>query len=325
MDVLLSPLRFGIRVLDRFELLLDGSETAQSRGALGIRRGLALAVLLAAAFTSANALVEGSAPGLGQVLMVLVGVVLYSNRFGRFIRDWAPVAILVVAYTGAFAIVDHFSFPVWYSPQIDADRLIGFGTLPTMRLQDWFGAADNHALAVASALAYLSHFCVPPLVGFALWWRGRDEAFRRYMYSLIAVNLLASVMWILAPTSPPWLAADQGFIAAPVDVLRIGLQDMGMTTMVALKDSNTYLIAAAVPSIHASWPLLGLILWRRYDLPRWIGISIAVQLVAVWFAIVYSGEHYVVDILVGVAFSLAAWRLVSWIDERRSRKSPPAG
>jgi hypothetical protein len=317
-DVLLTPLRLGARVLDRFELLLDGSEAAQSRGALGIRRALAVAALAAGAVTSATALVEGSAPGLGQVMMVLVGVVLYGNRFGRFLRDWAPVAILIVAYTGAFALVDQFSFPVWYSPQIEADRLIGLGTLPTMRLQDWFGAADNHVLAVASALAYLSHFCVPPLVGFALWWRGRDVAFRRYMYSLIAVNLLASVLWILTPTSPPWLAAEQGFITAPVDVIRMGLQDMGMTAMVQFKDSNTYLIAAAVPSIHASWPLLGLLVWRRYRLSRWIGISIAVQLVAVWFAIVYSGEHYVIDIIFGIAFSIAAWRLVGWVERRRA-------
>jgi len=320
-DVLLAPLRIGARVLERFELILDGSEAAQTRGALGIRRALALAALLAAALTSANALIEGAAPGPGQVAMVLVGVVLYTNQFGRWLRDWAPAAILILAYGAAFGLVDRFSLPVWYTPQIEADRLLGLGTLPTYHLQAWFGAADNHPLAILSALVYLSHFVIPPLVGFALWWRGRDEAFRRYLYSLIAVNLLASIPWILTPTAPPWLAAEQGFIAAPVDVIRMGLQDMGMSAMVAFKDSNTYLIAAAIPSIHASWPLLGMFVWRRYRLPRWIGISIGVQLVAVWFAIVYSGEHYVVDIAVGVLFSIAAWRLVGWIAGRRAARA----
>jgi PAP2 superfamily protein len=318
-DVLLAPFRFGARALDRFELLLDGSEMAQTRGAMGIRRALALGAFAAAIAMSAKAMVDGAAPGVVQLVMVMVGAVLYANRFGRFLRDWSPVAILIVAYAGAFGLVTQFALPVWYSPQIDADRLIGLGTLPTYRLQDWFGAADNHPLAVCSALAYLSHFCVPPLVGFALWWRRRDEAFNRYMYSLIAVNLLASVPWILAPTAPPWLAAQEGFMAAPVDVMRMGLQDMGLTAMVEFKDSNTYLIAAAVPSIHASWPLLGLLLCRQYRLPRWIGISIAVQLAAVWFAIVYSGEHYVIDIVIGVAFSVAAWRLVGWITQRGRR------
>lgn len=320
MDVLLAPLRIGARALERFELLLDGSEAAQSRGAIGIRRALALAVLLAAALTSANALIEGTAPGPGQVAMVLVGVVLYTNQFGRFLRDWAPAAILILAYGAAFGLVDQLSFPIWSSPQIEADRLIGLGELPTMRLQQWFGAGHNHTLAVISALAYLSHFIVPPLVGFALWWRGRDAAFKRYLYSLIAVNLLASIPWVLTPTAPPWLAAQEGLIPAPVDVMRMGFVDMGMTAMVQFKDSNAYLIAAAVPSIHASWPLLGMLVWRRYDLPRWIGISIAVQLAAVWFAIVYSGEHYVIDIIFGAVFSLAAWHLVGRLFERRDKQ-----
>jgi hypothetical protein len=317
-DVLLAPLRLGARALDRFELLLDGSEAAQTRGAIGFRRGLALVALAAAVAMSGKAIVDGAAPGVIQVVMVMVGVVLYANRFGRFLRDWAPVAILIVAYAAAFGVVDQFAFPIWYSPQIEVDRLIGIGELPTMHLQEWFSAADNHALAVLSALAYLSHFIVPPLVGFALWWRGRDVPFRRYMYSLIAVNLLATVPWVLAPTAPPWLAAEHGFIAAPVDVVRMGLQDLGLTAMVQFKDSNTYLIAAALPSIHASWPLLGLLVWRRYALPRWMGVSIAVQLVAVWFAIVYSGEHYVIDIIFGIAFSIAAWRLVGWVERRRA-------
>jgi len=34
--------------------------------------------------------------------------------------------------------------------------------------------------------------------------------------------------------------------------------------------------------------------------------------VGVCFAIVYTGEHYVADILAGFAFALAAWWLVQW-------------
>jgi hypothetical protein len=318
-DLLLAPFRLGARALDRCELLLDGSETAQTKHAISIRRVLALAAFAAAIAMSVQAIVAGAPPGIAQIVTAMVGVALYANRFGRFLRDWSPVAILIFAYAAAFGLVLQLSLPVWYSPQIEADKLIGLGTLPTFRLQEWFGASHNHTLAVLSALAYLSHFCVPPLVGFALWWRRRDEAFNRYMYSLIVVNLLASVPWVLTPTAPPWLAAQQGFIAPPVDVVRMGLQDMGLTAMVQFKDSNTYLIAAALPSIHASWPLLGLLLWREYKLPRWIGVSIAVQLVAVWFAIVYSGEHYVIDIVAGVGFSMLTWKLLGWLQQRRRR------
>jgi len=309
-SALLRPLGLGARLLDRVEFVVDHSTTANSRGARHIRRGISVATAVLAVVLSLKAFADGAAPGPAHVVIAMVAVALYTNHFGRFLRDWCPVAILIGAYAAAFGIVQGLSLHVWYWPQIHADEVIGLGQLPTYRLQDWFGAGHNHALAVLSALGYLSHFIVPPIFGFYLWWMRRGAGFREYMYSLIAVNLLASVLWILAPTAPPWLAAQQGLIAAPVDVLRMGLQDLGFTQLVAFKDSNTYLIAAALPSIHASWPILGLLVARKYRLAVPIQAALLTQLLVVWFVIVYSGEHYVIDIVFGVAFSLGAWWLI---------------
>jgi hypothetical protein len=324
MSFVLAPLRAGQRLLDRLAQL-DTAPSSTSRGAVGIRRTLGIGAGLAGVILSIQAIAEGSTPGIGNVVMVLLAVALYTNHFGRFMRDWAPVLVLIFAYALCFGLVEQFSLRIWYWPQIHADEVIGFGALPTYRLQDWFGAADNHLLAEFSAIAYISHFLIPPLIGFYLWWFRRGEGFKVYMYSLIVVNLLASVPWVLTPTAPPWLAAQEGLIAAPVDVLRMGLSDLGLTQLVAFKDSNTYLIAAAVPSIHASWPLLGMLVWRRYRLPNWLGAAIVAQLVSVWFVIVYSGEHYAIDIVMGVIFTLAAWRLTLLLERRISagRPGPP--
>jgi hypothetical protein len=302
--------RLGGRLLDRIELVMDRSSTATSRPAIHLRRAFAAAAAALAIALSVKAFMDGAAPGPAHLILFGIALVLFTNRFGAFLRDWCPVLILFGAYAVAFGLVQSLSLHVWYSPQIHADEVIGLGELPTTRLQGWFDAAGNRPLAVISALGYLSHFIVPPIFGFFLWWTRRGRGFREYMYSLIAVNLLASVVWILAPTAPPWLAAKQGLIVPPIDVLRMGLQDLGFTQLVAFKDSNTYLIAAALPSIHASWPLLGMLVVRKHRLPAAIGAMLAAQLMIVWFVIVYSGEHYVIDIVFGVAFSLAAWRLV---------------
>jgi hypothetical protein len=321
MSVLLAPFRLGARVLERFELVIDKSDAARSKGAARIRRMLAAAAGAAGVVMSVKAFAEGATPGPGHVLMVIVAITLYTNHFGRFLRDWAPVAILVAAYVAAFGLVQSFSLHVWYWPQIHADEMIGFGQLPTYRLQGWFDAPHNHPLAVASALGYMSHFIIPPILGFYLWWHRRGEGFKEYMYVLIVVNLLASVPWVLAPTAPPWLAAKEGLITPPFDVLRMGLMDLHLTKLVEFKDSNTYLIAAALPSIHASWPLLGMLVVRKYRLPRWVAAGVLTQLIVVWFVIVYSGEHYAIDIVAGVAFSLASWWIVQRIAERLQRAS----
>jgi|tagenome__1003787_1003787.scaffolds.fasta_scaffold20988573_3 hypothetical protein len=322
MSVLLAPLRAGGRLLDRVELVIDGSESARSQGAARVRQVLAAGAAVSGIAFSVMAVAGGNAPGMGHVLMLIVAAALYANRFGRFLRDWAPVSILIVAYVLAFQLVSGLTFRVWYWPQIHADELLGAGTLPTYRLQDWFGAGDNHALAVVSAIVYMSHFMVPPLIGFYFWWNRRGVGFKEYMYSLIVVNLLATALWVLTPTAPPWLAGREGLIAPPVDVLRMGLNDMGLHQLTQQLHAGTYLIAAAVPSIHASWPLLGTLAARKHRLSRWLRAAILVHLSAVWFVIVYSGEHYVVDILAGVAFSLAAWALVQRVGARLSAAPP---
>jgi hypothetical protein len=49
----------------------------------------------------------------------------------------------------------------------------------------------------------------------------------------------------------------------------------------------------------------------RHGLPRWVRRLVAFQLIGVTFAIVYAGEHYVVDAVVGVLYGLAASIIVA--------------
>ena len=62
---------------------------------------------------------------------------------------------------------------------------------------------------------------------------------------------------------------------------------------------------AAVPSLHAAYTLLfTLFLWRWAG--RWGRPLLALYPLAMAFALVYTAEHYVVDILLGWAYTLAA-------------------
>ena len=61
-----------------------------------------------------------------------------------------------------------------------------------------------------------------------------------------------------------------------------------------------------------------LALWRR-PLLRLLALA---YLAAMTFALVYTGEHYVVDELAGVLTALLAWTGAAWAVAARARSAP---
>jgi hypothetical protein len=74
---------------------------------------------------------------------------------------------------------------------------------------------------------------------------------------------------------------------------------------------------AAFPSLHAGFPFLAFLFARR-AFGR-IGWSMLAYSACVWFAIVYLADHYVVDILGGLAYASAAYWLVMHAPRRVRR------
>ena len=71
-----------------------------------------------------------------------------------------------------------------------------------------------------------------------------------------------------------------------------------------------------MPSLHAAYTLLvTLFLWRAARWP-WARALLALYPPAMAFALVYTAEHYVVDILLGWAYTLAAVWVVGRIAAR---------
>ncbi len=314
-----------LQPLDRVELLLDGSETARSASAVRIRKVAGLGVMGSSLIVGAWRWIGSGAPSPYVVLMLLIGFVVYQGQIGRFVRDWSPVGLMFIVYGLALGLVDALSMPIWYAPQADADRIIGLGTIPSVELQRWLDARHDTPLAVLAAFAYMSHFFVPVLLGFYVWYWRKGVGFNTLMWTYITVSFLAAVVYVLMPAAPPWMAAERGVVPPVFDVIKHGLQVLGMDTLARLKGDTSalYLTAAAFPSIHAAFPFIGVLVTRAYRMPRWVRIAMVAHLCIIWFTIVYTGEHYVTDILGGVAFSLVAWWIVRRVGDRLAVRPIP--
>lgn len=89
---------------------------------------------------------------------------------------------------------------------------------------------------------------------------------------------------------------------------------------------------AAFPSLHAAYPWL--VSLYAIKIRRFKALPVLVLPVCVWFSAVYLGEHYVVDLIGGIAYSTCAFLVVerlfppfsrsgavSWIRGRFSKRA----
>ena len=306
-------------------LFTNAKAGADLPGALRLRRGLALFAAAYAIALTFVSLASGDIPKWGCVLMLGGAAALWSNRGGAFIRDWLPVILGLYAYSLAGSFAHALKLDVHYLPPMQADELLFFGHLPTVELQKWLYHGETGLIEVFAVIAYASHFFGLALLGLYAWWRQRRDAFLALMFGILGVSLLGDITFVLAPTAPPWMAAEQGHIPEIHHLLKISLYDLGLSQAGDLVgDPTKYNTVAAVPSLHAAYPIVCLLVTIRYGLPRWTTVLAALQFVAVLFAIVYMGDHYVSDAIAGVAYALVASLLVEKaLGRRRSRRSRP--
>ena len=248
--------------------------------------------------------------------VVVVGFGLAAILLGRgrlFLRDWIPFVALFFAYELMRGYADKFGLPIHVAEFVQIDRLIGLGTLPTTWLQGLFhsGAASNpDVLATVSVIFYFLHFPLPLAVGFLLWIHQR-RVYYDFVAALILLSMAAFVTYLLLPVAPPWWADKFGYASGILH-----LRDNGFQGLVHLfgfgnyfYSNNVYGISpndvAAFPSLHAAYPFLAFLFARRaFGRPGWLMLAYSA---CIWFAIVYLGEHWVVDIIGGVIYASVAY------------------
>jgi membrane-associated phospholipid phosphatase len=244
----------------------------------------------------------------------------------RIIRDWLPIGVVLAAYDLSRGVADTLGMPIQMGSVVQAERIVAFGHIPTVVAQQHLGPYTGPARwwEVPVALAYLSHFVVPFAVLGALWAIDRWH-FRRYRNTLLLLTAMGLTTYVLLPGAPPWLASRSGLIGP---VQRVGLRGMelfGLQTADALvrygpRFGNT---VAALPSLHAGWAALSAIWFAGRVRRRWWPLLAAYPLL-MGFSLVVSGEHYVVDVLMGYGYAALAVglgiRLNRWLERPRRRR-----
>jgi membrane-associated phospholipid phosphatase len=235
------------------------------------------------------------------------------RSWGVMLLEWLPFFGLLVAYDYLRGAVSVAPGQAHVLPQVDADKLLFGGAVPTVWLQHHLWSPGHvHWYDYGVWGVYMTHFFVVWVVAAVLWCVSRQR-FHRYALLTITLTAGAFLTYWLYPAQPPWLAG----AGLPL-VDRIPSEvwgQLGVHTIQSVFDNSSLVnTVAAMPSLHAAYPfMLMLFFWPAGKLVR---IVLGAYTLAMAFTLVYGGEHFVADILAGWAMAAAAYMLVSWLSRQ---------
>jgi membrane-associated phospholipid phosphatase len=164
-------------------------------------------------------------------------------------------------------------------------------------------ADSSHLLLTAAAWTYWnSEFTA---IGLALLWMylRRHERFARFRNTILLANVIGLVGYVVMPTAPPWMFPGEGFV-----------DGVNHTSGLVHVLANPY---AAMPSLHAADALIVGVMLAASCRSRWAKALWALWPAWVWFCVLATANHFLLDVVAGIAVALFSLAAVAWTPRLR--------
>ncbi len=225
-------------------------------------------------------------------------------------RELAVCTLNMWAYLAAYELphddAEHQARRVRIDYPIDADRVLGLGVPPTMRLQRGFSTPGSiNRFERVLVFCHWTWFAVPHASVLYVLAR-RPERFSSAAARMYAVFDIGAIFYWAIPTAPPWYAALRGRLEDPryPRVRRMMIEygeEFWGERWPALYDVLGGNPLAAMPSLHFATSMMGAHLLSEVGpVAGALGWTYTALL---GLALVYLGEHYAIDLVGGAALA----------------------
>lgn len=169
----------------------------------------------------------------------------------------------------------------------------------------------NHwAIAdILSGLFYLCWVPVPVIYTVVLLFQNREDLALRLSSAFLMVNIIGFIGYYIHPAAPPWYVMQHGFdVIYGTQGSAAGFLNFDNVTGGTFfhdfytKNANVF---AAIPSLHSAYNVVAFCYAMKIKGNTFWQTFIGTVMVGIWFAAVYSGHHYIIDVLLGIATAIA--------------------
>lgn len=228
-------------------------------------------------------------PGPEFLFLCLFVFASYVNGGSRFVKTFSPFIISFLSYEALNRLINVVPRNIHVVEPVAADLWM-FNAVPTLVLQQF----RTPILDCIGAVSYSMHFIAPTIFAFLLW-RYQPEHYQRYTLAFAVCTYSALLTFLVFPVAPPWYGVKATRVLFQID------HSLGVPMFQTIYDYIGVNPFAAFPSLHSAFPWLiavsALKVWKKRALP------VLVLPIMVWFSAIYLGEHYVIDIIGGVAYA----------------------
>jgi inositol phosphorylceramide synthase catalytic subunit len=196
-------------------------------------------------------------------------------------------------------------------------------------LNEWCAQHTFWLLDLSAAMFYL--LWVPLPFAFAIWLFFKDRPnYVYFSWCFFWLNIIGFSIYYAFPAAPPWYVALNGF-ELKTEIIRSAAgfdrvdKMLGITLFHELYARNAH-VYAAVPSLHAAYPFVTFLCALRTPHRKWT-IVFAILSVGIWLSAIYSGHHYLTDVLAGISTAVVSflifekWLMPSWFGQFLGRIS----
>ncbi len=258
-----------------------------------------------------------------SLFIILFSIFVVFGQVRPFLIRFLPLVSLLLLYELFRGVADDWNGTVHFTEMIIADRWMFNGAMPPSVLQSWWWNGQVRWYDFYFYFLYTIHFLMPIILA-VLLWKKADRFYWAFVWAIVGLSFAAFVTYILFPAAPPWMAKELGYFSEPMHRISSDIwAAMGIQNFSEVYNRLPANPVAAVPSLHSAYPMLfSLFVIMAFGKKYW---WVFIYPISMWVGVVYLGEHYVIDVVLGAIYAvlavLASRSFMSWY-RRELRRHP---